>query len=364
MYDIKFIMNTFKLKKRIIKGCYSEKDIDMITTVFNDNMNKQPFVSNIETTSYCNMSCIMCQRTTDFKRKPCHMDVKTFETIVSQIEPQRGDRYNDWQVFLDNNFCGRNHLPSENNFYFDTIPKVITLHGFGEPVLDPCLAKRLYALKRKRIPSYFSCNPCNIKMDLFSELFNADAGFIKFAIDSLDNDEAKKIRGKRADFTESYKKVLKVIELKEKMNAKTTIVLTMLNMSGDPSQGEKFLNLWKNEDVYAFVKSLDNKWLLKNKGEAEKSNVENRSHFEEQYCEYPWASMTILADGSVVPCTQDINGTWTFGNVNEQSLFDIWNSGKYRRFREYHISKDTPNDFMCKSKCDLKIVSDFYSDKK
>jgi radical SAM protein with 4Fe4S-binding SPASM domain len=151
--------------------------------------------------------------------------------------------------------------------------------------------------------------------------------------------------------------------MKEKMEAKTIMVLTMLNMFGDLSQGEKFLDLWKGKDVYAYVKSLDNKWLLRDSGKTEQSLVENENHYTGQYCEYAWTSITILADGSVVPCTQDINGTWTFGNVNEQLLVDIWNSEKYRKFREYQLSSDTPRDFMCHSKCDWNVVSDYYGDK-
>ena len=363
MYDIEFFKNTFNIKRKIVRGCFGREDIEEIAETFNANINRKPFVFNIETTNYCNMSCIMCQRTTDFRRKLHHMDDKTFEMIASQIEPQREDVYKDWQDFVESYCREGNNQPSENNFYFDVVSKSITLHGFGEPVLDPHLTKRISTLTNRKISTYFSCNPCNIKMDIFAGLFDAGAGYIKFAIDSLDDEEARRIRGKKADFTESYKKVLEVIALKEKLGAETIIVLTMLNMSSDPSQGERFLDIWKGKDVYAYVKSLDNKWLLRNKGQTEESKVVNRSHYEEQYCEYAWTSMTILADGSVVPCTQDINGTWTFGNVNEQSLFDIWNSEKYRKFRELQLSKDTPRDFMCHSKCDFKVISDCYKEK-
>ena len=344
MYDTQFFKNTYNLKQDITKGIFSSKDKQKIEAIFTDNLAAEPFIFNVETTNYCNMNCIMCQRPTDLKRKLCHMDDKTFEAIVSQIGPQKKDIFIDWQNFVEDHCRKGSRQPSENNFYFDVISKSVTLHGFGEPVLDLNLANRISTLTGREIPSYFSCNPCNINIDMFAGLFDVGTGCIKFAIDSLDDDGAKRIRGNKADFTGSYKKILDVIELKERMGAETMLVLTMLNMSGDPSQGEKFLDLWQGKEVYAYVKSLDNKWLLKNKGEAKESNVESQSHYEEQYCEYAWTSMTILADGSVVPCTQDINGTWTFGNVNEQSLFNVWNSEKYRKFREMQLSKDTPKD--------------------
>ena len=57
----------------------------------------------------------------------------------------------------------------------------------------------------------------------------------------------------------------------------------------DKKKEENFLNFWSDKDVYAYVKSLDNKWLDKEKNK----NVKNFSHYEKQYCEYPWTSLTI-----------------------------------------------------------------------
>ena len=51
----------------------------------------------------------------------------------------------------------------------------------------------------------------------------------------------------------------------------------------------------------------------------------NKSHYAEQYCEYPWISTTVMADGNVVPCTQVSNNELVMGNINENSLEEIWN---------------------------------------
>jgi len=290
------------------------------------------------------------------------MDNKTYDTIITQIEPQKESVFRRWQAFVNKHLRELDGVPSEDSFYFDVVSQSITLHGFGEPLLDPRLPDRISALSRRNIPSYFSCNPCNIKLDFIKQLFEAGAGYIKFAIDSLDDSEAKEIRGVRADFKRSYQMVLEVLELKKQMKADTVIVVTMLNLHGDSTNAAQFLDLWKGKDVYAFVKSMDNKWLLENTEGTGETKGENKSHYKKQYCEYTWTSITILADGSVVPCTQDINGTWVFGNVNNESIRDIWNSKKHQEFRALQISKDFPEDFMCHSKCDLNIISDFYND--
>jgi radical SAM protein with 4Fe4S-binding SPASM domain len=44
----------------------------------------------------------------------------------------------------------------------------------------------------------------------------------------------------------------------------------------------------------------------------------------------------ILWDGTVIGCCFDVNGVNRFGNVNEQSLKEIWESPEYMKFRTMH----------------------------
>lgn len=357
MYDTRFFIETWPLKGKIVAGRHGHRDAPRILERFNAQLRPAPLVFNIETTNYCNMRCRMCQRTTDLRKPIQHMSMATFQRIAEQITPPDPEELARWHAFVERELRG-DHAPSENNFYFDIVAKAVTLHGFGEPLLDPHLVQRVALLSQRGIPTYFSCTPNNLRLPLMGELFAAGLTHLKCALDALDDETARWIRGPHADFTQAHRKILETIRLKEEMGAPTTIVLTMLNM-GEEAQGRRFLELWEGLEVYAYVKSLDNQWLLRRREETEAA-VENRSHYKRQYCEYPWTSVTILADGSVVPCTQDLNGEWTFGNVNQQSLAEIWHSERYRRFREMHVTGDFPPDFMCHARCDLELVADHY----
>ncbi len=359
MYDTRFFMSTYNLKQEILKGNHAGAAAEDIYDKLNACLAAQPFVFNIETTSHCNMRCMMCQRTTDMARKPQHMDMRTFTRLADQITPMAGADKTQWRAFVEGHLLQGTET-TENTFYFDIVSQSVTLHGFGEPLLDPLLPQRVALLSQRSIPSYFSCNPCNVQLDCIAELFDAGLGYIKFAMDSLDDAEARKIRGGPADFTRSYENVLAVLDLKKRKGASTVIVMTMLDFSGDfgqSSQAARFLQLWRDKDVYAYVKSVDNKWLLQRKGEQDKARGENKSHYCAQYCEYPWTSLTVLADGSVVPCTQDINGSHVFGNVNDASLAEIWRSPRLQQFRMQHIRGDFPDDFMCHARCDLPLLA-------
>ena len=55
----------------------------------------------------------------------------------------------------------------------------------------------------------------------------------------------------------------------------------------------------------------------------------------ENYCFYGWYSITVNGEGNVYPCcTLMQSGYPPLGNINEQSLDEIWNGPEYGRFRE------------------------------
>ena len=110
---------------------------------------------------------------------------------------------------------------------------------------------------------------------------------------------------------------------------------------------QNFLNFWKDYDVFAYIKSQDNRWLFEKNRE-----MECLSHYATQYCEYPWTSLTVMADGNVVPCTQIPNNEIVLGNVKEKSLEEIWNGEEYKNLRQMHISGNFPKNHKCYARCD------------
>ena len=173
---------------------------------------------------------------------------------------------------------------------------------------------------------------------------------LKFSLDAMDDDEIKKIRGRKANYNESIRKILEIIKIKKERNFKTILVPCMIsfkNSEKDKKLHKSFLEFWKPYDVFAYVKSQDNRWLF----EKDKDLV-NNSHYAKQYCEYPWTSLTVMADGNVVPCTQISNNEIVLGNINENSLEEIWNGKKYEEFRKMHISGKFPENHKCLKNCD------------
>ena len=357
MYDIHFFQNVKPLKSKIVDGAYRVAQAEEIVRELESLRGKEPRVFNIETTNYCNMRCVMCPRTTLMTRKNIWIQDETFLKIIDQVRPHSAEDLDHFWDFVEREYGASADEPSENTFYFRVVSRCVILHGYGEPLLDKKIVERVRICSERGIPTYFSCVPANLTVKRAQDIMEAGLTVFKFSIDALDDDWQKKIRGKKNNFHASYQTILDIIELKKRKGYPTLLVPTMIALSEEndsPEMHRRFLNLWKGKDVFAYIKSQDNRWLYE-----EDETMENRSHYASQYCEYPWTSLTVMADGSVVPCTQDYDTEMILGNVNEQSLEEIWNGETYRKFRSMHVTGQFPKGHKCNERCDQKKLYQF-----
>lgn len=350
MYDIDFFRKASDLKDRIVSGELTRADMTGIEQEMERLRSKSPNVFNIETTNHCNMTCVMCPRTTLMSRKVEWIDSNAFETVLDQIQPHAPEDLDTFWKFIQDKYGITYDQHGENAFYFYIVSRCVILHGYGEPLVDKKIVQRVQACTDRGIPTYFSCVPANISVGRAERVMKAGLSVLKFSIDSLTDLQQKEIRGPHNNFEKAYQTMLDVIEMRDRKGYKTVIVPTMIALSEDDEAKEmhqRFLDLWKDHDVFAYVKSQDNRWYFE--GDEE---MENRSHYQEQYCEYPWTSATVMADGSVVPCTQDYDCEMAFGNIHENTLEEIWNGENYQNFRHWHVTGNFPKGHKCAERCD------------
>ena len=355
MFDINFFQRAENLKRNILDGHLKIQDVIGIERELEHLRSVDPTLFNIETTNYCNMTCVMCPRTTLMTRENQWIDPKLFEKVLDQIVQHEPKDLETFWDFIESKYGIGFDNPSENSFYFYVVSRCVILHGFGEPLVDKNIVDRVQACTNRNIPTYFSCVPANINLKKIKSVMENGLGVIKFSIDALDDEGARRIRGKHNNYEKAYEKILQVIEMKEKEGFKTKIVPCMIDLSNDEEKIEdqrNFMEMWKDLPVFAYVKSQDNRWYYE-----EDETIENRSHHEQQYCEFPWISMTIMSNGNVVPCTQDYDTEMTFGNIKEQSIEEIWNGPKYQDFRMSHINGINKKDYKCFDRCDQTLIS-------
>ena len=350
MFDIEFYMKVFDLKYRVMGG--EKFSREYLLEKLEEFRSPEPVVYNIETTNACNMRCEMCPRTTMMTRPIETMKPELFTRVIDQLRPWTDAEWSKWQDFVEEKYHVDRNDVSENHFFLHVIPQVIVLHGYGDPLLDKSIPDYVAQMTQRGLKSYFSCNPANINMDRTVETFENGLDYIKYSIESADDLRHKEVRGQQSNFSESYKNIVQLLDIKAKRNLGTTIVITMINLN-KPWQQEEFEKVkdaFKDLDVYVYLKSQDQQWYEDNKQQTQSL------HWIE-FCQFPWSSMTIKSNGELVECVEDFNNEIILGDAKTELLTDIWNGEKYNRFRLDHF--DLTSGIKCTKQCDMQLIGSF-----
>jgi MoaA/NifB/PqqE/SkfB family radical SAM enzyme len=167
----------------------------------------------IETTSVCNLKCVMCTHSSDnFGRPKTHLSEKYFDQLVKYVENA----------------------------------KSIQLHGIGEPTLSPIFWRFLNHLSDECWSS-INTNLVNINDDQLYNLVTSKLRYITISIDSPVNDSYYKIRG--ADLNVVINNIKRLIDFKTKFNSNLAISLNMTIMKENVTQLKEAIDLCSNIGV-------------------------------------------------------------------------------------------------------------------
>lgn len=360
MININYYQQIHSLKQAVLTGEIIDKH--ELFNRFEQFRSVEPCVYNIETTNACNMRCVFCPRTTKMTRNIEHLDMSLYKKIVAQLRPWNQVEWQSWLDFTAREYHIHEQDMDQNHFFLHIIPQVIVLHGFGDPLLDAKLAQRIELLSEKNLSSYFSCNPANISVKKNIEMMQAGLGYLKYSIDSVDDTTHKDLRGNASNYSKAYAKILETLDAKAKLDLKTTVVITMIDLQrpGQKQEWEKLKADFQDQDVYIYLKSQDQTWYDDIQGEKQLHAAAGKAVDWSEFCHYPWSSMTIKSNGEVAMCTEDYNNEIILGHSDENSLSAIWNSDQYAKFRRTHFENISGNSCnMCTDHCDKRIIGDF-----
>ncbi|TWA53813.1 4Fe-4S single cluster protein [Azospirillum baldaniorum] len=153
-----------------------------------------PVILSIESTSVCNLRCVMCPHAIGAVHRPKHMD----QEIAGKLE---------------------NFLKSAKN---------VQLHGIGEPLLSPAFWQFLSAIKdNHQAHIEVNSNAVLLTDAAIEKILDSNLSVINISLDACSHEMYKKIRGER------FEKVAKNIQrLCEKRNERPSSKLKVwLNMT-------------------------------------------------------------------------------------------------------------------------------------
>ncbi len=265
---------------------------------------------NIELTSVCNASCIWCVHNKGLKRKP-YMDFKLFKKIIDECKDKKID-----------SIC-----PSM----------------YGEPLIQKDYLKYLRYIKENLpyVKVSLITNSTFLTKEISKKLIDENLiDTINFSIDGFTKKTFEKLKGINYETTiKNIKFFLKYKNIK-KSNIKTGVsfVLCKENIQ----EWFSFKKLWKNKVDYIHL-SLDdgrftNKHLIKFKNIAP--------------CKPLFKDISIISNGKVIFCCMDCLGKYPIGDLNKESIKEVWNSNLFNGFRKMHLLYKKRNHPLCKN-CDF-----------
>ncbi len=251
-----------------------------------------------EVTDHCNASCIMCPR--------------------------------------DKHEHGREHGIMDQTKYERSIDEVallgarkIVLTGFGEPLLDKRLEKKIAYANNKKLSTYFITNASALTPVRSRKLIGSGLSEMRVSFYGMRPETYNAVM-QGLDFERTKKNVIEFLRIRDELGAKTRVQISYLEMDQNRDDAGLFREFWEPK-----VSAIEI-WKPHNFGDGR----DYRARLEDSQktgCGRPEnGPLQIQWNGEVIPCCYDYNNQIVLGNAFESPVLDLLNGEKYRLLRYAH----------------------------
>ncbi|MEM3405618.1 MAG: radical SAM/SPASM domain-containing protein [Candidatus Pacearchaeota archaeon] len=262
-----------------------------------------PSILQIENTNICNARCIMCPHIY-MKRKQKIMKQEQFVKICKNVLPY-----------------------SKIN--------LITLTGFGEPLIDKELDKKVKWIN-ENYPSIdidIYTNASLLNSEVTERLLKLRLHKINFSINGTEK-TYKKIMG--LEYERTKKNILNFLKRKKELKKIYPLTnISLMILKENKKEINKVIDFWEDkvDSVMAYTAS-DWAGQLKNKRIIIKPSFKNKRW----PCIALWKNITVDVEGNVIICCRDYESKVKFGNLLKDNYREI--EKKIKIIRNKHLKND------------------------
>jgi hypothetical protein len=271
-----------------------------------DKAPRWPDIVQIESTNLCNAKCVFCPRD-EMHRRQGVMDFDLYRKVVDECAA-----------------LGITH---------------VRVHNYGEPFLDKQLVEKVRYAKSKGIAEVgMISNGSLINEDLARGMIDAGLDAINISVDASGKEvfEATRLHLKYDDVIQNVRTLARLRNESGRTHPKLILSFVRQNNSAEEAN---FIKEWTQVADKIHITDLHN-W-------AGTLNAKSDVQFP---CYRLWLTFTVLWDGRVSMCCADFDGRHVFGDLNSQTIAEVWNSPLYMAARRQHLESGGPE--ICRS-CDL-----------
>jgi len=290
---------------------------DSITTIDNEERLPLPRVLRVEPASQCNLACSHCPTgTVNMQRGLMSDDV--FSRVLEELKANK-----------------------------DSIKTVVLYHG-GEPLLNRNFHKMVSEIKAIDDSLFIKTvsNGMALTRQQAEEIINGGMDAIEFSLDGISAQESQLVREK-SDTRRVVSNIKNLLGLKSTRGlVKPKIYIATTQFVRDPNQVVKGdaapVPDWLKKDfdglgLDGFKPTYALRWPHMGKTIQYDSLKTSGPDLDE--CDNIINTITVRADGAVVPCCYDLTSKLVMGNIKDLPLVDIWNGRKYKDLRNSITTK-------------------------
>ena len=279
-----------------------------------------PLYISLETQRKCNLRCSFCsfrdgeESTPGYYKDTLQDDL--YKKIINEIK--------------------ENYCPS------------MGFNVLNEPLLDKTIADKIYqAHKAGIIDSRVNTNANALTEKTSKKLIDSGLVRLSVSLDAFTKETYEKNR-----INSNYEKVLRNInqflELRDKLNSKLPILkVTFVKIKENINEAENFENYWLEiADEVSFQKFQD---PLVFNPDNEKKVFNSNNDYDDYACPQPNERLIIMGNGDVAPCCSQSNNLLKMGNLNQNSIKEIWDSLQYKNLQSMMRNKEWYKNNVCKA---------------
>lgn len=229
--------------------------------------------------------------------------------------------------------------------------KKIKLGNHGEPTLNPNLVEMVdYVCKSGRadIVEIFT-NGSKLNSELNEGLVKAGLQRINISLEGLSDQRYMEVAGVKQNFQEIIDGVKDLYERKSRLNSDLKIYVKIADQAHALKKDSKeIFILSKDEQKYfldtfspicdeIFIEKVVPQWAetqLDKQNEVSETGMYGQAIGQwKEACPFIFMYLQINCDGTVSPCTLDWPRKVVIGNVNEQTVSEIWNGSSLRELQ-------------------------------
>lgn len=234
--------------------------------------------------------------------------------------------------------------------------KTLSLHKDGEPLLNPRLPDMAALAKHRGVAEklVLLTNASLLTREKSIALIEAGVDVIRVSVEHVSPEGYRKHTQNYSDYEKIVHNVRSLREEVERRGGRLFITAKLIDFGLDDAElkifhrdfepfcheiGRTTAQGWSHSEIFDFTLgtqpkvSLDGHTLLK----------PNRV-----VCPFPFYTLAINADGTVSPCPDDWSYKAVIGDVNTETLQEIWNGERLRAFRMMHLNGERHRNDACR----------------